>query len=78
MKTGVPVFLTESLVERGFQGMTLRDYFAAAAIPLCPFRWRPISSRLPMSEQDNLDRIKWLVSDAYEIADAMLAERSKP
>lgn len=49
-------------------GMTLRDYFAAAALPAL------VASAL------DLDHVKWdaAAEHAYTIADAMLKERSKP
>lgn len=52
-----------SLVE-GHNGMSLRDYFAAAALPLAN-SWRNC-----MTEQD-------IARNAYWIADAMLKEREK-
>lgn len=55
------------IVREQFYGMTLRDYFAAAALP------ELIRSAL------DLDHVKWdaTAEHAYIIADAMLAERNK-
>ncbi len=52
------------------EGMTLRDYFAAAAISVIPLRdWSFI--------KDDDEKIrKWAVA-AYACADAMLAERKR-
>jgi hypothetical protein len=58
------------------EGMSLRDYFAAAALPG--------SFALILAEVEagtratNLTPGEQLVKMAYEAADAMLAERSKP
>ena len=55
-------------------GMTLRDYFAAAALPACheaalsPARTASVSGR---------EFCKIIATAAYEIADAMLAERER-
>lgn len=52
-----------------FAGMTLRDYFAAKALPgLMGRSWAPLTG------EDLVNQ--WAVS-AYALADAMLAERAK-
>jgi hypothetical protein len=63
--TGGPAFPTDHN-KNVAEGMTLRDYFAAKAMQ---------ASRSRSSQYGS-----WgdLAKDAYEIADAMLAERSKP
>lgn len=60
-----PVTLGESL-GGPLHGMSLRDYFAAAALPAC---------LVDAWAHEELDAVA--VEDAYSIADAMLAERSK-
>ena len=53
-------------VQYGSNGMTLRDYFAAAALQgMC-------------ANHEALKKgTSWLVAHAYNAADAMLAERNK-
>jgi hypothetical protein len=66
--TGGPAFpfWCDSNGMANFQGMTLRDYFAAKAMQGL------MSARNPI-----LTKIADIAEGAYEIADAMLAERSK-
>lgn len=53
--------------EPAFGGMTLRDYFAAAALQgLCA---------LPGQEDDDIDYIQELPKSAYKYADEMLKAR---
>ena len=62
--TGGPAFPTGT----AYQGMTLRDYFAAKAMQeLMTYKDRPIYLR-PVDE---------VAIDAYEMADAMLEAREK-
>lgn len=63
--TGGPAFPTDHN-KNVAEGMTLRDYFAAKA--------------MQASRSRNSGYASWsdLAKDAYEIADAMLAERNKP
>ena len=67
--TGGPAFpfWCDSNGMANFQGMTLRDYFAAKAMQGL------MSARNPI-----LTKIADIAEGAYEMADAMLAERSKP
>jgi len=60
-----PFTLIDDTASKGCPGMTLRDYFAAAALA-------PVIS-------DNLhgDDYARYAEDAYVLADAMLAERAK-
>jgi hypothetical protein len=54
----------------GHDGMTLRDYFAAKALPLAwqmANQWHPSDGTVE----------QFVAKSVYEIADAMLAERSK-
>ena len=59
---------TVDLAQRLAEGMTLRDYFAAKALPAA-YNWA-----LEYPEEDH-----WTLtaSEAYNMADAMLAERAK-
>jgi hypothetical protein len=56
-----------------FQGMTLRDYFAAKAI-------KPLMQSFLDKDMDTLDPHGWmdgLAMDAYSMADAMLKARGE-
>lgn len=56
--------------EDGFPGMTLRDYFAAKALP----------KLVTLCAGDDLGGVpftRYVATKSYELADAMLAERSK-
>ena len=58
---------------QGCDGMTLRDWFAGQALAWCMKQdygndWG----------KQGKDHAKYAVKSAYRIADAMLAERSKP
>lgn len=65
-KDGGPAFPAED-DENWFHGMSLRDYFAAKALPKClEHAW---------GEEDC--EVSAAIG-AYAIADAMLAEREKP
>lgn len=55
-----------SVIQDGFSGMTLRDYFAGRVV---------LSFMLPLYPEDR-DLAPWAAL-AYRMADAMLAERSK-
>ncbi|NIF28375.1 hypothetical protein F3J44_18565 [Pantoea sp. Tr-811] len=66
--TGGPAFPVPGLQhDDDFNGMTLRDYFAAKALQgLC-------------ADPNTADAIREnLVAECYELADAMLAARVKP
>ena len=52
-----------------YEGMTLRDYFAAKAMQALMDEW--------VSNPDSFDSIEQLAEAAYEYADAMLAERDR-
>lgn len=69
----IPAFPNLGDGER-YDGLTLRDYLAAKVLPEC-YR----QSALIMDKQ-NLWPEDWchgIAHDAYRVADAMLAERSK-
>ena len=55
--------------EHSMVGMTLRDYFAAAAL-------QGMLASPPVVDRFEVSKARWS-SIAYEWADAMLAERSK-
>jgi hypothetical protein len=60
---------TDSEVPGAQTGMTLRDYFAAKALPgLMGRSWSPLTGDELVSQ--------WAIS-AYALADAMLTERAK-
>ena len=66
--TGGPAFPANHFdLAENEHGMTLRDYFAAKAMQGL------MSARNPI-----LTKIADITEGAYEMADAMLAERSKP
>lgn len=76
-ETGGPAFPTENGRQVGpsayhYEGMTLRDYFASQVLPgvvqVCANDVR----------QEDETRAQHFVRVAYELADAMLAERAKP
>ena len=73
-ETGGPAFPADG-AHGNYEGMTLRDYFAAKAMPLAMEEYRMVISR----ESECLD-IEWdkkhglssVAARAYELADAML------
>ena len=70
-ETGGPAFPTGT----AFQGMTLRDYFAAKAMGMIPY---PQHLRLDdYSTKHFREYTELMTQAAYEIADAMLKEREK-
>lgn len=54
-------------------GMTLRDYLAAKSLPSLISRYYSSSA-----QYDHNAELKFVAAAAYEMADAMLAERIKP
>lgn len=68
-KDGGPAFpYTSAQYQCGQEGMTLLDYFAAKAM----------QGLIADRGADNVEDIHDIASDAYSLADAMIAERSKP
>lgn len=61
-------------VSRASDGMTLRDYFAAKAMGGLFDFWVAVNAKTSINDPD----AKIIAEMAYEYADAMLAERSKP
>ena len=74
-ETGGPAFPTENEMQTGpgsyhYEGMTLRDYFAGQALAgLCS------AQNVAGVWQGNVPEA---AREAYKMADAMLAEKSKP
>jgi len=61
----------------GYSGMTLRDYFAAAALPSMMASWERWNS-MENDRATSSQRLAKLVAvDCYEQADAMLAARKE-
>lgn len=81
--TGGQAFPSERVIGKNYHGenvmkassgMTLRDYFAAKALPVAMTAiWRDIG----YTPQNDLSDMQQHARLAYQIADAMLAERSK-
>lgn len=66
----IPIYNGDDEVIAASAGMTLRDYFAAQALPVLAGRsWAHIPEA---------DLIPTWAQSVYAIADAMLAEREKP
>jgi hypothetical protein len=64
---GGPAFPAEHGLSKS--GMSLRDWFAGQAL---------VGLAREISDDITVHRRNGIASDAYELADAMLAERSKP
>jgi hypothetical protein len=65
-------------VYHGFDGMTLRDWFAGQALAgllASPFPIYDRTTRAPLENADHSPAL--LAFGAYHLADAMLAERAK-
>ena len=74
--TGGPAFPTESAHQSGpslyhFEGMTLRDYFAAKAL-------QGLISGCGLVAGTDTTRVENTAYQAYQFADAMLAARLEP
>jgi hypothetical protein len=68
-----PAFPNDARIQLGddYQGMTLRDYFAAAALPTIMQICRDDT------DARGRDLPPYFAQVSYEIADAMIAEREK-
>ena len=55
-------------------GMSLRDYFAAAALPSAK---NVVDTLLQNGDANPKPIPQWIAETAYELADAMLSERNK-
>jgi hypothetical protein len=85
--TGVPAFPTATLAQKTEGGMTLRDYFAAKALPICYQNYmhdyfHPDHSN--HEDRDSSNRGEFMgeeknaiAEDAYAMADAMLRARNE-
>ena len=63
----IPAFPNNFTIEK-FQGMNLRDYFAAKAM-------QGFVSTIDISDADYQEHFGYIAKDCYEIADAMLEAR---
>lgn len=65
---GDPAFPAMAFTEKQYRGMSIRDYFAAAAMQgiIACFK-----------DHEGADTVETRVEKAYEYADAMLEERNK-
>lgn len=75
-ETGGPAFPTENARQTGnttwhYEGMTLRDYFAAKAMQGL------IAGHFSHYGHENYWLRDGIAQEAYEVADAMIAERNK-
>lgn len=69
--------ITGSVWDDGAEGMSLRDYFAAAALQgLLAQEANPRALGYPPAGIEKDAASKLLATSAYDIADAMIAERS--
>lgn len=64
-------------VHPGFGGMSLRDWFAGHALAGLLSDATTIEKYTNASVKDGVDPEPFFASSAYEMADAMIAERSK-
>jgi hypothetical protein len=69
---GGPAFPCE--LSTRFQGMTLRDYFAAKAMPQAASRYTKAHEDGEYLPEESYPQVAFC---AYKLADAMLAERAK-
>lgn len=61
-----------------YDGMTLRDYFAAKALPICYQYWMTDYHHPNIVDsKDRNARVKLIAEDAYDLADAMLKAREQ-
>lgn len=71
--TGGPAFPHPDYLAQGWEGMTLRDYFAAKAMASFISKGDGFSEQFT-SDDDHDDKIsRW----SYEMADAMMKARTK-
>lgn len=72
-----PVSNANGEIQWGYDGMTLRDYFAAQAMQAI---YGGPGARMVADRDERYDETNWaevVASNAYEMADAMIAERAK-
>ena len=87
--TDIPAFPLEMVYTQEnerFNGMLLRDYFAAKALPICYQYWindfyhpdfPDAGIRNEQGKMDLSDIRELIAEDAYALADAMLEQREK-
>lgn len=81
---GGPAFPLKEPLTSDYLGMSLRDYFAAKAVP-CAYKYWMEDYYHPQSENgaENEERtsltgsMEWIAEYAYDLADAMLAARDR-
>ena len=77
---GGPAFPSDELWQSGegvrqqFAGMTLRDYFAAAALSSVIQSWYRTDEEIVCAEEEDAECVAKI---AYELADAMMKARNK-
>jgi len=82
-KTGGPAFPSHGdMGEVTQEGMTVRDYFAAKAIPLSWADWETAVKNTDEWGEEDIpffpsECFCHIAEDAYAMADAMIAERDK-
>lgn len=84
VKDGSPAFPLKDPLTSDHPGMSLRDYFAAGAIP-CAYKYWMEDYYHPQSENNADDEQRGCLTNmagmiaehAYMLADAMLAERER-
>ncbi len=82
MRDGGPAFPAQHYdLAEGEHGMTLRDYFAAKAMPMALAEYRMLTERgenEPMEEDwGKLFGLSSVAAKAYQLADAMLEARGE-
>lgn len=74
------VVMPDGSQQGAYAGMTLRDYFAAKALSISDPRYQPPEWQLRAwfgGDAGGITREQIAARQAYEYADAMLAERAK-
>ncbi len=58
-------------------GMSLRDWFAGKALPMCAANDTIYNSIVEVAKSSNLDLVTCMAKMSYQLADAMLADRER-
>lgn len=74
---GGPAFPVADMAKTQCSGLSLRDYFAGQALAAVAAFWAKHEPTMNPKFSAEGDRLL-IAADCYAIADAMLAERSKP
>ena len=84
IKDGGPAFpiVAEDTIYTVFErGMSLRDHFAAKAmhaeLTTCGVPGEACEALVEAARRDGIDPVRKIARNAYEVADAMIAEREK-